>query len=70
MKVIVVLMLGAIVYSLGSGLWYLNKDRHGSGRLARALTWRIALSVALFVLLIVSAQQGWLQPHNIGRAPG
>ncbi len=70
MKVIVVLMLGAIVYSLGSGLWYMNKDRLGSGRLARALTWRIALSVALFVLLIVSAQQGWLQPHTIGRAPG
>ena len=67
MKLIVLLMLGAIVYSLGSGLFYLNRDRQGSGRLATALTWRIALSVSLFALLVVAAWQGWLEPHPLGR---
>ena len=66
MKLIVLLMLGGIVYSLGSGLFYLNKDRQGSGRLAKALTWRIALSLALFAFLIVGAWQGWIVPHPIG----
>ncbi|MEM7277324.1 MAG: twin transmembrane helix small protein [Pseudomonadota bacterium] len=65
MKFIVILMLLAIIYSLGSGLYYLNKDNRSSPQLAKALTWRIALSVALFLFLIVGAWQGWISPNQV-----
>ncbi len=65
MKAIVILMLLAIIYSLGSGLYYLNKDNQSSKQLVRALSWRIGLSVALFVFLIVGAWQGWISPNEV-----
>ena len=66
MKLIVLLLFFACVYSLGSALFYLNKDRDNSGRLARALTWRIGLSVFLFAFLIFAAWRGWIVPHSVG----
>jgi hypothetical protein len=29
----------------------------------RALTWRIGLSVALFLLLLLAYRAGWITPH-------
>ena len=48
MKVIVLLLLAAIVVSLGSGLFFLTKDKgdNSSPRLLRALKIRVGLSVA------------------------
>jgi hypothetical protein len=34
-------------------------------RMAHALAWRIGLSVALFLLLILSYIMGWIQPTGI-----
>lgn len=64
MKLLVLLILGGIVASLGSGLYYLVSDKNGSGGLVRALTWRIALSVLLFVFLIVAGLNGWIRPNG------
>ena len=47
-------MLLAIVGSLFSGLFFLYRDRGRGVAMARALTWRIGLSIALFVVLVVS----------------
>lgn len=63
MKLLVLLILGGIIVSLGSGLFYLVSDKGDSGRLAKALTWRIGLSVALFALLIVAGLNGWIAPN-------
>ena len=63
MKLLVLLILGGIVVSLGSGLFYLVNDKGDSGRLARALTWRIGLSVLLFVFLVVAGLNGWIAPN-------
>ena len=52
MKIIVLLFIAAILASLGSALYFLIKDKGSSTRTARALTWRVALSVTLFVLLM------------------
>lgn len=52
LRVLVVLLLLAIVGSLFSGLFYLYRDRGASERTARVLTWRIGLSIALFLLLL------------------
>ncbi len=63
MKLFVILILGGIIASLGSGLFYLVSDKDGSGRLVKALTWRIGLSVALFIFLIIAGLNGWIAPN-------
>ncbi len=64
-KIIVVLFLFAIIGSLGSGLYYLVKDKGSSDRTVRALTVRISLSVLLFILLMLAYATGVLQPHGV-----
>jgi len=66
-KVLIVVVLVAIVASLGSGLFHLVKDDGRSKRMVNALTVRIALSVLLFVLLFVAWKSGLIEPHGIGR---
>jgi hypothetical protein len=58
MKLVVILFLTLIVASLGSALYYLVRDRGGSTRTARALTWRVALSITLFALLMLGFHFG------------
>jgi len=58
MKIVVILFIVFIVGSLGSALYYLIKDRGASTRTAKALTLRVALSVTLFVLLMLGFHFG------------
>ena len=53
-KILIVAVLFAIVLSLASGLFHLVSDEGRSNRMVNALTVRIALSVALFILLFVA----------------
>ena len=62
-KAVVILTLLAIVASLGSGLFFLMRDQSGSDRTVRALTVRIGLSLALFLLLMLGFATGVLTPH-------
>ncbi|TNF92802.1 MAG: twin transmembrane helix small protein [Gammaproteobacteria bacterium] len=62
-KIIVILILIAILGSLGTGLFYMMKDSGDSDRMVKALTWRIALSLILFVFLIGGYYVGWFQPN-------
>ncbi len=66
-KILIVACLLAIVASLGTGMFHLVKDKGDSKRMANALTVRIALSVALFVLLFIAWKQGLIQPHGIAK---
>jgi hypothetical protein len=66
-KLLIVACLLAIVASLGSGLFYLVKDKGDSSKMAKALTIRIALSVALFILLFIAWRQGLIEPHTVGK---
>lgn len=61
-KIVIVAFLIAIVIALGSGMVFLVKDTDGT-RTVRALTWRIGLSVALIVVLVVGYWMGWITPH-------
>lgn len=60
LKVLVVLLLLAIVGSLFSGLFYLYRDRGAGERTVRALTLRIGLSIALFLLLLAGFRFGFI----------
>lgn len=64
-KVMILLLLAAIVVSLFSGLFFLNRDEGDSRRTLRALTLRISLSVLLFVLLLAAYMAGLIQPHGL-----
>jgi hypothetical protein len=66
-KILIVACLVGIVVSLGSGLFHLVNDKGESKKMVKSLTWRIGLSVALFVLLLIAWSQGLIQPHGIGR---
>ena len=65
-KVIVVLMLLLILSALGFGLVSLIQDKGRSDRTVKALTWRIALSLALFFLLLIGFALGLIKPHSPG----
>ena len=65
MKLLVVALLLAIVGSLGQALFSMSSGPGNSERMVKALTVRIALSVALFGLLFVSQHYGWIEPHGI-----
>jgi cytochrome bd-type quinol oxidase subunit 2 len=65
-KLVIVIILAAIVASMGSALFHLVHDRKGETRkMVRALTVRISLSVALFVLLFVAYAFGLIEPHGV-----
>lgn len=66
-KLLVILMLIAIVVSLGSALFHLSRGTGDSRKMLRALTWRISLSVLLFVLLMLAYSRGLLTPHQVGQ---
>lgn len=59
-------MLLAIVGSLFSGLWFLYRDQGAtaSTRTVRALTLRIGLSIALFLLLLLSYRFGLVPGYS------
>ncbi len=64
-KTIILLLLVLIIISLAAGMFTLIKDRNKTDRTVKFLTFRIVLSVSLFVLLAVSFFMGWIQPHGL-----
>ena len=62
-KVFMIFFLGLIAYALGSALYFLVHDQPNSKQLVKALTWRIGLSLFLFLGLMLAYALGWLQPH-------
>lgn len=53
MKLVIIAFLVVIVGSLASALFYLMRDKGGSDRTVRALTVRVALSLSLFLILML-----------------
>ncbi|MCK9380202.1 MAG: twin transmembrane helix small protein [Sulfuritalea sp.] len=61
MRVIVVLMLIAIIASLGSALLFVYRDQgQGKTRAVKALSVRVGLSLVLFLLLMAAYRLGWI----------
>jgi hypothetical protein len=65
-KYLVIVILALILISLGKALFHLSSsDPAASSKMVKALTWRIGLSVLLFVLLLVAYWQGWIEPQRV-----
>jgi len=58
MRIVVIIFIIVILASLGSALFYMVRDRGTTERTAKALTLRIALSVVLFLLLMLGSYFG------------
>jgi putative copper export protein len=71
MKILIVIALLAVLGALGSaGVFMLRKRKPGQEtspdkRMARALALRVAVSVALFVLILVAWRLGWIAPRGL-----
>lgn len=67
---LIIAFLLVILWNLGAGLYYMLVDKGQTQRTVNALTWRIGLSVALIVLVLLAIWMGWITPHGVGRNPG
>lgn len=64
---LIIAFLILILWNLGAGLYYMLTDKGKSDRTVKALTKRIALSVALIVFVVLAIYMGWITPHGVGR---
>lgn len=62
LKLLIVILLLAVLASLFSGLFFVQRDQGRSTRTVRALTVRVALSLLLFAVLVIAFHLGWLVP--------
>jgi hypothetical protein len=61
MRLIVIAFLVLILVSLGSALFHLLRHHGESTRTVKALTWRVLLSVTLFVILMTGYYFGLIK---------
>lgn len=60
MHVLIVVMFLLIILSMAIALVFLLKDKQGNENLAVALTWRVGLSIGLFLAVLGAHALGWL----------
>lgn len=69
MKIVMALALLAIVGALFmAGKAMLQDGRDGApktNRMAKALAWRVGLSIALFLFVLISYKLGWIHPTGV-----
>jgi len=58
-------VLLAILFSLAAGMFFLVTDKGQSRRVVTSLTFRISLSVVLFVMLFIGYFTGLIKPHGL-----
>jgi succinate dehydrogenase/fumarate reductase cytochrome b subunit len=64
---LIIAFLVVILWNLGAGLYYMLVDKGTTNRTVNALTRRIAVSVALILLVALAIYMGWITPHGVGR---
>lgn len=73
MKILMALAFVGILGALASaGVFMLREGRDGkpkTGNMMRALATRVAISVALFLFVLLSWYMGWIQPKGIPVGP-
>ncbi|GAA4359038.1 twin transmembrane helix small protein [Kangiella marina] len=58
-KVVVIILMLAILFSLFRGLFFLNKGgEENSRKLVKSLSWRIGLSLLLFIVVLLLDHYG------------
>jgi hypothetical protein len=67
-KIVVIIAFILIIVSLGSALFHLvnRKTEEPSEKTVKALTFRITLSILLFIFVFIAVATGIFKPHGIG----
>lgn len=65
MKIAVAIAFILILGSLGSALFFLMRDKGRSNNTVRSLAVRVALSITLFLLILLAYKLGYIQPKGI-----
>jgi hypothetical protein len=65
MKWLIPIVLLMIVFSLGSALYYMMKDKGNSSRMVHSLMLRIGLSIALFLGILLAHYFGLIEATGI-----
>ena len=65
MKIAVAIAFILIIGSLGSALFFLMRDKGRSNNTVRALALRVALSITLFLLILLAYRLGYIHPTGI-----
>lgn len=65
MKWIFVFAFVLIIGSLASALFFLVRDRGQTRNTLRALGFRVGLSIALFVFILIAHYMGWIQSTGV-----
>lgn len=63
LKALIIILMLAVIVSLFSGLFFLIKDGGKTNRVVNSLAIRVALSVLLLVVILLSLWQGSLVLH-------
>jgi hypothetical protein len=63
-KILILILLAAVVGSLGKALFHMSAGPQHSEQMARSLTARIALSLTLFAVLAIGWYCGLIQPSG------
>ena len=66
LKILIILVFLTIIASLGTALFHLIKHQESSAKTVKALTYRISISLALFILISIALMTGLIQPAGIG----
>ena len=64
-KIVIIFMMLAILFSLFRALYFLATSDKDSKKTVTNLSWRIGLSIGLFVLIIAAMMMGWIEPHGL-----
>ncbi|PSJ18419.1 DUF2909 domain-containing protein [Nitrosomonas supralitoralis] len=56
MKIFAAVLFLLILYSLGSALYYMYKDKGHSTRMVKSLSIRIGLSLFLFIIMMIATR--------------
>lgn len=66
-KFLVAVFMVLIVFNLFRALYFLVTGKGGGKNTARSLTWRIGLSLALFLILMALKLAGIVEPHDLNQ---
>jgi len=66
LKILIVLVFLTIIVSLGTALYHLIIHKETSKKTVTALTYRISISLILFIFVAIAFMTGIIKPTGIG----
>ncbi len=63
-KIVILSLLLVVLISLGSALVAMARGDK-SDKMLKSLSWRIGLSVLIFILLLIGQAMGFITPHGL-----